>query len=159
MKLRMSKHALERYWERVNKGSEEHHAMNWVNQAMKTATFVDYGDGRVKRYRFKEYLIVLQGELVVTISYHNNIEARPFRDELKDTIAKKLKRMATPYRRLHRELCIEMYEAEIRKLRVFNPKTQEIIDGKISEIKGNISAAERSLKDIEDLANKYGIDI
>lgn len=158
---KLSYHAYERFKERVNtKGKLMHHAENWVNQAMKTAVFIELGYNGCKRYRYKDFAIVIgKDDTVVTISYHNDKMVKPFEHDLKDTIKTKLRRMIKPYKSMHRRLLIEMHEAEIRKLKVFNPNTQARIDETIGEIKTQIATVETTIKDLEQLAKTYNVEV
>lgn len=162
-KYDVSKHAVHRYQERCGgRGKGEvlrHNAVKWANTYIPQAECLGvFADGHV-HYRYKQYEIIVSKEnVVVTISFYTGITSALV-DEVSDAIKTKIAKLLKPYRRMHRELLIEMHEAEIRKLRVFNPQTQERIAEVITDINREINTVQNHIHDLEQLASKYGVEV
>lgn len=56
-----------------------------------------------------------------------------------------------------RRLLIEMHEAEIRKLKVFNPDTQSIIQRKIDGLTTQVSIINDKLRQADEIRKKFKI--
>lgn len=166
-KYNITNHAMERYAERVSrvgygKQSFRKQAEEWAEANVpKSTSLGKKADGHL-HYRIDNMeLVVSTDDQLITI-----LDVDPDLDiiddivhAVSDGIKRQLERTIRPYRRMQRELLIEMHEREISRLKVFNPETQDIIGGKISEVQSQLTEVEAKLRSIQRLASKYGVDI
>lgn len=175
-RYKVTNHSSERIQERVGIARNVHapnirraHTENWVNQVMPQAKFLRADEDGKKEYVYDMYRIVIapDGRNVVTVLYNtthiphntdNDIETK-WASEIKEVVRKKIYGVLKSYQRKERELLIEKYEAEIRRLRVHNPKTQEIIQHRINEVSRDVNDIRNDIKDLQKEAKKYGVEV
>ena len=132
----------------------------WLNTFIPMSEPIgDLDDGKIG-FRYKQHLIVVDPKTnaAVTVSYFNNSMRKDFLD-IEGAVRSKIDRVLRQYRKQERELLIEKYEAEIRKLKVFNPNTQASIDEKITEISRELTMVNHRIYDVEQQAKKYGVEV
>lgn len=167
MTYTISNHAMERYAERVSrvgygKQSFRKQVEEWAKANVPKATYLGKKADGHYHYRLDNLeLVVSTDNYLVTI-----LDVDPDFDiiddivtAVSDGIKRQLERTIRPYKRMQRELLIEMHEREIDRLKVYNPETQEIIGGKINEVQTQLTEVEAKLRSIQRLASKYGVDI
>lgn len=159
----VSTHAIQRYKERCGgRGKGDVLAFNakkYVNEYIpKSECLGVYNDGHT-HYRFKQIEFVVSKEnVVVTISFYTGV-TQSLVEEVSDAVKTKIQRLLKPYKKAYKELQIEMHEAEIRRLKACNPKTQQRIAEVITDINREIVTVSNHIHDLEQLAKKYEVEV
>lgn len=155
----MTMHAKERYIERVqnaNKKFNKGSALNWVTQAINNGHVVSEKDGEVC-YRYQKYMIVVRGNSVITISYHNDRDVKPLKEDLKATIARRLRKAVKPLVKNRKEVLIKANEVEIEVLKSTTRSKQL----RLNDVRDKYRQEGKSLKSqitaIIDLGSQYGV--
>lgn len=130
-------------------------AKTWVNSVMKTAKFTEVDELGRRHYKFKEFDIICADEnVVVTVSYYKD-KARDLCREIEQGICKRVEKELKPLKRQYRETAIKMHEAEIKRLKSYNPKSIESITKEINMLKDEVAMIENKICDVENLVNKF----
>lgn len=157
-------HAAKRFRERVSsKGAHstafKKRVSEWVETAMAHSKKLgNYPDG-TELYRFTDYVLVFNGSTLITIKPHESAASYVpgVEETIKSTIKKQVMRMLRPYLTRQQELLIEIHTQELKKLRVHNPETQQIIDGRISDLYEQLEMVKRQINTFSSIAYKHGV--
>ena len=156
----LSMHAKERYIERVQKEGKKHNknsAANWVNQAIANGQLIETQNDGTVLYRFKQYVIVVIGNTIKTISYYNYQDVKPLKEDITQIIKKRLRKEIKPLVAERKQLLIKAHELDIEMIKT-NSRTKQLRLQKDGELLTKEGADIRSqIKAIIDFAHKYGI--
>lgn len=153
----LSLHAIERYHERVGKGKTKADAIKWVTRAIRDGyVFEEYKDGRVA-YKYRQYKIVVQNKLVITISYHKNEDFKDLKDDVTKTIRNKLKRELRPLLRNKKDTSIAIHEAHIRCINAKSPKVKKAIQETIQGLETDLKTIKGQINSVVQLGHKYNV--
>lgn len=152
-------HAEMRIKERVGIKKTKHHTMmenakSWVNSAMQHAKLTSIDEDGTRHYKYKEFDIICKGEKVITVSYYKD-KARDLCREIEQDIRKRVDKELKPLKRQYRETAIKMHEAEIKRLKSYNPKSIESITREINALRDEVAMIENKIFDVENLVNKF----
>lgn len=155
----MTMHARDRYIERVqnaNKKFNKGSALNWVTQAINNGHVVSEKDGEVC-YRYQKYMIVVRGNSIITISYHNDRDVKPLKEDVKATIARRLRKDIKPLVKNRKEVLIKANEVDIEILKA-SARSKQV---RLREVWQDLRQEGQSLKSqitaIIDLGSQYGV--
>lgn len=159
LKLNLTNHAYQRYLERVSESAKRHEAANKLTQLVNVSKDSESGDNESTIYYSKGLAIIVANDGVNVLTVFRKSR---FNDcDLFNNIIKIAKREVFKEERhlntLKRDLLIEWHEAEIRKLKVFNPETKAVIQRKVNELTAEITDVNDSLRQAKDVRRKFGI--
>ncbi|PTJ54225.1 hypothetical protein [Mammaliicoccus sciuri] len=158
-KYNLTNHAYQRYTQRVKKSSEAQ-VLNRLTQLLETCTVSEPGNQGSTIYYAKGLAIVLAPDnYTIATVYPKDADVlnsdlfASIIDVVKSEVFKEERQLKAEKRRL----LIEMHEAEIRKLKVFNPDTQSIIQRKIDAIRENVTKINDRLDQANAVRRKFNI--
>lgn len=154
-------HAEERYLERVqrkdrkyNKGS----ALNWVKQAIDNGHVATQNKDGTITYRYQKYLIVMSNNTVITISYHNDQDLKPLKEDIASTIRKRLRKEIKVLVTQRKNLMIKSHELNIEKLKATARTKQLRLEVEANGLAKECQSLRSRIKAVVDVGNKYGIN-
>ncbi|AVP37465.1 hypothetical protein [Staphylococcus felis] len=157
--LNLTNHAYQRYLERVSDSSKRHEAANKLSQLVSTAKERSIDETGKTTYYAKGLAIVVSedGYNVLTVYRKTRFDDCDLFENIIEIVKREVYKEERYLNGKKRSLLIEMHEAEIRKLKVFNPETQSIIQNKIDFIKTEISNINDKLRQAKDVSKKFGL--
>ena len=129
-------------------------AKAWLNSSMQYAKLTKIDEEGRRHYKFKNYNIICVGCKVVTVSYYKDA-SREIIEDLQDILTKRVDKELKPLKRQYRETAIKMHEAEIKRLKSYNPKSIESITREINTLRDELSIMEHKIEDFEALINRF----
>ncbi|WP_337227907.1 hypothetical protein [Staphylococcus succinus] len=156
----LTMHAKERYRERVvgdGKGKSNVSALKWVTRALNNGYLIGKNSDGTTTYRYQKFLIVMGGKTVITISYHNDRDVRPLKEDINKIITRRLRKELKPLIANRKNLMIKSHELDIEALRTNSRAKQVRLQDERDELVKEYSTLKSQIKTIVDFANKYGI--
>lgn len=158
----LTMHAKERYRERVANGNSNTSksntsALKWVTKALNNGHVVSENKDGTTTYRYQKFLIVMSGKTVITISYHNDRDVKPLKEDIKQIILRRLKKEIKPLVKQRKELLIKASELEIEVLKSTSRNKQIRLRDNQTEITKEGSSIRSQVKAIIDLGSQYGL--
>ncbi|SDK81781.1 hypothetical protein SAMN05216216_11069 [Lacicoccus qingdaonensis] len=129
-------------------------AKNWINSVMPHSSLTAIDDDGRRHYKFKEFNIICKENKVITVSYYKDA-SRELADEIQEIVSKRVDKQLKPLKREYRTKAIKMHEAEIKRLKSYNPKSIETISGEIEQLKDEVSILKHKIDDFEALTHRF----
>lgn len=158
-KYNLTNHAYHRYLERIGKG-EKHHILNRLTQLLENSRETSPGTNNSTVHFSKGIAIVLAEDNYTILTVYRRKPDVLNSDLFEGIIGVVKGELCKEERQLKaekRRLLIEMHEAEIRKLKVFNPDTQSIIQRKIDGLTTQVSIINDKLRQADEIRKKFKI--
>lgn len=153
-------HAIMRAKERVGiKGEGKELATNvnqYISGIMPTAIYLKTDENGGEHYRHRKYVLVVKENRVITFLYYQGRDIT-LANEIKEMVTRKIEREVKPLKKTLRDTSIKMHEAEIKKLKSYNPKSIQAIDEELSELNKEISSLKNEIEDIQILFKRYNL--
>lgn len=154
-------HAKERYRERVatdgaNKSNVA--ALKWVTRALNQGHVVTQNKDGTSTYRYQKYLIVMNNNTVITISYHNDQDVKPLKEDVTAIIIKRLRKEIKPLVTNRKNLLAKAHELETEKYKSNSYNKQLKLEEQANGLTKEGQSLRSQIKAIIAFGNKYGIN-
>ncbi|QSJ04183.1 hypothetical protein vBSscSF1_112 [Staphylococcus phage vB-SscS-F1] len=158
---KISKHAAERFKERVLEDTEKNVSLSqvkkWLMVALTKGYEVDNDDNRT-RYRYADFLIVMDNNVLVTISHYNFNEFKYIQEELGRKDTERLKREVRELVYYRKRLMVKANNIDNKRIMSESANEQQKLKIEISKIQEEVSVIKKRIKALRCVANKYKID-
>ena len=158
---KVSKHAIERLKERVLENTKKEInplvVKEWLMVALTKGYQVDKREG-LNRYRYANFLIVMDNNVLVTISYYNFNEFKYIQEELNRKDTERLKREVRELVYYRKGLMVKANEVDNKRIMSESASEQQKLQVEIKKIQEEVSVVKKRIKALKNVANKYGID-
>lgn len=157
----LTMHAKERYRERVagnGKAKSNVDALKWVTRALNNGHVVSENKDGTTTYRYQKYLIVMSNNTVITISYHNDQDVKPLKEDIATMIKKRLRKDIKALVTQRKNLMIKSYELNIEKLKTTTRTKQLRLEVEANGLTKECQSLKSQIKAIVDVGNRHGIN-
>lgn len=158
---KVSKHAIERFKERVLMNTKKEvkplEVKEWLMVALTKGYKVDEEDNR-NRYKYADFLVVMDNDVLVTISYYGFNDFKYIREELNRKDITRLKKEARELVYYRKKLMIKANEVDNKRIMSESASEQQKLKTEINKIQEEIFITKKKIKSLKNIANKYGID-
>lgn len=158
---KISAHAAERFKERVLEDTEKNVSLSqvkkWLMVALTKGYEVDKDDNRT-RYRYADFLIVMDNNVLVTISHYNFNEFKYIQEELNRKDTERLKREVRELVYYRKRLMVEANNIDNKRIMSESANEQQKLKIEINKIQEEVSVIKKQIKALRCVANKYKID-
>lgn len=157
----LTMHAKERYRERVatdgaNKSNVA--ALKWVTRALNNGHLASENKDGTTTYRYQKYLIVMSNNTVITISYHNDQDVKPLKEDIASMIRKRLRKEIKVLVTQRKNLMIKSHELNIEKLKATTRTKQLRSEVEVDGLQKECQSLRSQIKAIIDVGNRHGIN-
>lgn len=151
----ITSHAKDRIRQRVGiDGDEAQQA--WVKAKINRAESKLPQDNKTV-YNVGSFEIICDGLRVVTVKPVDNVTQ--YASKLSGVVAKEIRKLLVPQERLLRKAEINVVELTLNFLKARNPKTKEIISGRLAEATDEKQRIADEVFAIKKAAKQYGVEI
>ena len=158
---KITAHATERFKERVLENTESEinysQVKKWLMVALTKGYKVDEDNNKV-RYRYADFLIIMDNKTLVTISYYGFNDFKYIQEELnrKDTTRLKKEVRRLVYHR--KRLMVKANKIDNKRIMSVSVEEQQKLKKEIVNIQEEASVIKKKIKALKCVANKYKID-
>lgn len=155
MSFSLTKHAQERIRQRAGIDADSAQ-LAWAEQSISESTH-KYKQGRQTVYVTKNHEIICDGYTVVTIKPVDN--DRKYVNKFGIAVANEARKIVLANERLLRKAEIKVAELTLNMLKARNPRTKELISGRLVEATDEKQRLADEIYAIKKAAGQYGVEV
>ena len=157
-KYKITQHARLRFKERVseNKNPSMKEIREWLNRAFSRGYKIGKERGR-ERYRYGQYLIIVEYKTIITISYYAYNEFKYDQKKLENGDISGFRKVVRGKVNHRKSILIKCNKIDIERIMSNSIEEQKYLEKTIEDLRLEASKMKKQIKALISVANDYGI--